>query len=94
VPVAYHAEGFDDEVCRHFGLQPPTPDLGNWLHIVRRIREPEGEVPIAVVGKYTALLDAYKSLAEALAHGGIANNAKVNLELDRFARSSSARPAR
>jgi CTP synthase len=79
VPVAYHAEGFDDEVCRHFGLQPPTPDLGNWLHIVRRIREPEGEVSIAVVGKYTSLLDSYKSLAEALAHGGIANNAKVHL---------------
>jgi CTP synthase len=79
VPVAYHAEGFDDEVCRHFGLQPPAPDLANWLHIVRRIREPEGEVSIAVVGKYTSLLDSYKSLAEALTHGGIANNAKVNL---------------
>jgi CTP synthase len=79
VPVAYHAEGFDDEVCRHFGLAPPAPDLANWQRIVRRIREPEGEVSIAVVGKYTSLLDSYKSLAEALTHGGIANNVRVHL---------------
>jgi CTP synthase len=79
VPVAYHAEGFDDEVCRHFGLNPPPPDLANWRHIVQRIREPEGEVSIAVVGKYTSLLDSYKSLAEALTHGGIANNVRVRL---------------
>jgi len=79
VPIAYHAEGFDDEVCRHFGLQPKSPELSNWQRVVRRIRDPEGEVSIAVVGKYTSLLDSYKSLAEALTHGGVANNVRVKL---------------
>ena len=79
VTGAYHAEGFDDEVCRHFGLNVPAPNLKNWDDTVDRIRHPEGEVNIAIVGKYTSLLDAYKSLAEALRHGGIANNQKVNL---------------
>ncbi len=79
VPIAYHAEGFDTEVCRHFGLAPLEPNLAGWQRIVERVRAPEGEVSIAVVGKYTSLLDSYKSLAEALAHGGIANNARVNL---------------
>src|SRR6185369_5414776 len=79
VPIAYHAEGFDDEVCRHFGLAPKAPELTNWQRVVRRIRDPEGEVSIAIVGKYTSLLDSYKSLAEALTHGGIANNVRVKL---------------
>ncbi len=79
VPVAYHGQGFDTEVCRHFGLEAKEPDLSGWHHIVSRVRAPEGEVSIAVVGKYISLLDSYKSLAEALAHGGIANNARVNL---------------
>jgi CTP synthase len=79
VPVAYHLQGFDTEVCKHFGLTSREPDLGRWHHIVERVRAPEGEVSIAVVGKYTSLLDSYKSLAEALVHGGIANNARVNL---------------
>ena len=79
VPGAYHAEGYDDEVLRHFGLNAPAPDLSKWDAVVSRIRQPEGEVNIAIVGKYISLLDAYKSLAEALRHGGIANNAKVNL---------------
>jgi CTP synthase len=79
VPIAYHAEGFDDEVCRHFGLAPKAPELSNWQRVVRRIRDPEGEVSIAIVGKYTSLLDSYKSLAEALTHGGIANNVRVRL---------------
>ena len=79
VTGAYHAEGFDDEVCRHFGLNVPAPNMKNWDDTVDRIRHPEGEVNIAIVGKYTSLLDAYKSLAEALRHGGIANNQKVNL---------------
>ncbi|MFN8758583.1 MAG: CTP synthase, partial [Tagaea sp.] len=79
VPIAYHREGFDREVLRHFGLPQPEPDLARWSHIVKRITEPEGEVEIAIVGKYTNLLDAYKSLAEALAHGGIANNVRVKL---------------
>jgi CTP synthase len=79
VPVAYHAHGFDREVCRHFGLDARDPDLKRWGDIVARIRKPEGAVTIAVVGKYTHLPDSYKSLAEALAHGGISNNVGVKL---------------
>ncbi|TWT10691.1 CTP synthase [Reyranella sp. CPCC 100927] len=81
VPVAYHAQGYDREVCRYFGLAyEDEPKLDHWRGLVRRVREPEGKVTIAVVGKYTVLLDAYKSLGEALTHGGIANNVKVHLE--------------
>jgi len=80
VPISYHEQGLDDEVCRHFGLDAPAPDLSRWETITERVIRPEGEVTIAVVGKYTGLLDAYKSLSEALAHGGIANNVKVNLK--------------
>ena len=80
VPTSYHEQGLDDQVCRHFGLDAPLPDLAPWREIVARRTKPEGEVTIAVVGKYTGLLDAYKSLAEALAHGGIANNVHVNVE--------------
>jgi CTP synthase len=80
VPVSYHEQGLDEQVCKHFGLtDAPKPDLTRWKEIVERVREPEGEVTIAVVGKYTSLLDSYKSLAEALAHGGIANNVRVKL---------------
>jgi CTP synthase len=80
VPISYHEEGLDEQVCKHFGLTdaPPT-DLTRWQRIVERIRYPEGEVTIAVVGKYTSLLDSYKSLGEALQHGGIANKVKVHL---------------
>jgi CTP synthase len=81
VPIAYHAEGLDRVVLRHFGLDvSQEPDLSRWTDIMERIRKPEGEVRIAVVGKYTALLDSYKSLSEALTHGGIANNVRVNLD--------------
>ncbi|HZT90168.1 MAG TPA: CTP synthase [Stellaceae bacterium] len=80
VPGAYHAEGFDREVCAHFGLAAREPDLSRWDEIVNHIRKPEGEVTIAVVGKYTHLPDSYKSLAEAMTHGGIANNVKVRLD--------------
>jgi CTP synthase len=80
VPGAYHAEGFDREVCAHFGLAAPEPDLARWDAIVNRIRRPEGEVTIAIVGKYTHLRDSYKSLAEAMTHGGIANNVRVKLD--------------
>ena len=79
VPRAYHAQGLDDEVLRHFRLDGREPDLGSWDEIVRRVRQPDGAVTIGVVGKYTSLLDAYKSLAEALAHGGIANDVKVKI---------------
>jgi CTP synthase len=80
VPLAYHAEGLDDEVLAAFGIDAPQPDLTRWEDINRTIARHEGEVTIAIVGKYTALKDAYKSLVEALRHGGIANTVKVNLE--------------
>ena len=81
VPLAYHAEGLDTEVLRIFGIpQQAAPDLSRWHHIVDTLRNPEGEVTIAIVGKYTGLKDAYKSLIEALVHGGIANRVKVNLD--------------
>lgn len=80
VPVSYHEQGFDEQVLSYFNL--PTvqkPDLSPWKRIVETVREPEGEVTIAIVGKYTSLLDSYKSLSEALAHGGLANKVKVKL---------------
>lgn len=81
VPLAYHKEGFDDEVLAAFGIEAaPAPKLDRWQGIVNRIKNPEGEVNIAVVGKYTVLKDAYKSLIEALVHGGIANNVRVKIE--------------
>jgi CTP synthase len=80
VPIGYHAEGFDTEVLLHFKLDArKEPKLDIWKDIVKRIREPDGEISIAVVGKYTDLPDAYKSLSEALTHGGIANNVRVRL---------------
>jgi CTP synthase len=79
VPISYHGEGLDEQVLKYFGLSAKTPDLSAWMKILHTINHPEGEVTIGVVGKYTALLDSYKSLAEALTHGGIANNVKVNL---------------
>jgi len=81
VPKAYHEEGLDKEVLKSFGLEyEPAPLLEKWEKISRRIHNPEGEATIAIVGKYTGLKDAYKSLTEALIHGGIANKAKVNIE--------------
>lgn len=81
VPSAYHEAGLDTEVLAAFGIEPaPEPDLARWKRIETGIRNPEGTVTIAVVGKYTGLKDAYKSLIEALAHGGIANNVRVNLD--------------
>ena len=81
VPRAYHHEGLDKEVLEIFGFKDVRePDLGRWTEIMSRLTQPEGEVNIAVVGKYTGLLDAYKSLQEALVHGGIANKVKVNLD--------------
>jgi len=81
VPEAYHGAGLDNEVLAAFGIEPKVaPDLGRWKLINDRIRNPEGQVTIAIVGKYTGLKDAYKSLIEALSHGGIANKVKVNLD--------------
>ncbi len=81
VPLAYHKEGLDEQVLDAFGITgAPAPDLSRWESIVHSLFNPEGEVTIAIVGKYTVLKDAYKSLIEALVHGGIANGVKVNLE--------------
>ena len=81
VPLAYHAEGLDREVLASFGIETAAePALRRWQEIVRTIHNPEGAVTIAIVGKYTGLKDAYKSLSEALAHGGIANGVKVDLD--------------
>ncbi len=82
VPLAYHAEGMDTEVLAAFGMDDgaKAPDISGWQQISERIHAPEGEVTIAVVGKYTGMKDAYKSLIEALTHGGIANRVKVNLD--------------
>ena len=81
VPTSYHKEGLDIEVLKAFDLaHSEAPDLSRWHDIVDRIKNPEGEVTVAVVGKYTGLRDAYKSLNEAIAHGGIANRVKVNVE--------------
>ncbi len=81
VPMAYHKEGLDSEVLAAFGIEPaPKPRMEPWQGVAHRIHNPEGEVSIAVVGKYTGLKDAYKSLIEALSHGGIANRVKVKLD--------------
>ncbi len=81
VPLQYHAEGLDFEVLRAFGITPGlAPDLRRWEDILDRQQNPEGEVTIGVVGKYVGLQDAYKSLNEALVHGGLANRVKVNIQ--------------
>ncbi|MGE0251531.1 MAG: CTP synthase [Dongiaceae bacterium] len=81
VPVRYHEEGLDKEVMNYFGIaNAKAPDLSRWQQILDRIDRPDGEVRIAVVGKYTSVKDSYKSLIEALAHGGIANRVKVNVD--------------
>ena len=82
VPLAYHAEGLDREVLAAFGIEagPEPLDLSRWRRISERVKAPESEVTIAIVGKYTGLKDAYKSVIEALNHGGIANNVRVNLD--------------
>ena len=82
VPLSYHEQGFDTEVCRHFGLplREGQPDLSVWQRIAETAARPEGTVRIAIVGKYTSLPDSYKSLAEALTHGGLANVVAVELE--------------
>ena len=81
VPLAYHQEGLDEEVLAAFGIDPaPKPRMERWQEVSDRIHNPEGEVTIAIVGKYTGLKDAYKSLTEALSHGGMANRVRVKLD--------------
>jgi CTP synthase len=80
-PIAYHQAGLDTELLKVFGLDDaPAPDLSRWRSVVERVRNPEGEVRIAVVGKYMQVKDSYKSLSEALVHGGLANNVKVHMD--------------
>ncbi|MZR30463.1 CTP synthase [Sneathiella litorea] len=96
VPLSYHKEGFDEQVLKAFGItDAPKPDLSKWENIVDRVLHPEGEVNVAVVGKYIELQDAYKSLTESLIHGGIANKVRVNInwvESEQF-ESGSVSPA-
>ena len=81
VPLQYHREGLDEEVLRGFGITDASaPDLSAWNDVTDRYFNPEGEVTIGVVGKYVGLPDAYKSLNEALVHGGLANRVKVNIK--------------
>ena len=79
VPLAYHEQGLDTEICRHFGLDDKEPDLSRWQGINHAMNNPEGEVNVTIVGKYVSLQDSYKSLTEALTHGGIANRQKVKV---------------
>jgi CTP synthase len=80
VPLMLHDEGLDHLISKKFRLSPNDPDLSLWRDIARKIKDPLHEVTIAIVGKYTGLKDSYKSLMEALIHGGIANDARVNLQ--------------
>jgi CTP synthase len=81
VPLDYHAQGLDAEVLDVFGLdEAPAPDLSRWETISHTLSNPDGEVNIAIVGKYTGLTDAYKSLVEALVHGGVANTVRVRFD--------------
>ncbi|MAI89420.1 CTP synthase [Ponticaulis sp.] len=82
VPLSYHNEGLDSEVLHHFGMKgAPLPDFSKWNSISDKLRKPDGEVRIGLVGKYTVLPDAYKSVMEALHHGGLANNVRVKIDL-------------
>jgi CTP synthase len=81
VPIAYHEVGLDTQVLKVFGIEnAPPPDLTRWQKVVERVRTPEGAVRIAIVGKYMQVKDSYKSLSEALVHGGLANNVKVHVD--------------
>ena len=81
VPMAYHTAGLDREVLAAFGIEPaPKPNMTRWNEVTERLRRTDGDVTIAIVGKYTGMKDAYKSLIEALTHGGLANRVSVHLD--------------
>ena len=80
VPLFLHQEKFDEKVIHHFQLKSKEPDLSNWKTLVRRLKKPETEIVIGLVGKYVHLRDSYQSLHEALVHGGLANKAKVHIK--------------
>jgi CTP synthase len=79
IPLAFHEQGFDEKVLQRFGFERATPDLAGWREMVQRIVNPHERVRIAVVGKYTDFVDSYKSVQEALIHGGIANDVGVDI---------------
>ena len=95
IPLAFSAQGLDTLVCRRLGLDAPAPDLSRWRELVRRVVEPRGRAPrIAVVGKYTDYVDSYKSVQEALVHGGVAHDVGVDVDWissDRFSSLETAR---
>ncbi len=80
VPLVFHREGLDDIVSKLLGLEPRPTNLARWEEVVKRVKAPSARTKIAVVGKYIELKDSYKSLSEALAHGGIANDARVEVQ--------------
>ena len=80
VPIVFHQEGLDDKIVEKLNIWTGRPKLKGWERIIKKIKHPRFETTIAVVGKYVTLIESYKSLTEALIHGGIANDAKVNLK--------------
>jgi CTP synthase len=94
IPLSFREQGFDDKVLQKFGLERPAPDLGPWREMVDRVVAPHNRVKIAVVGKYTDFVDSYKSVQEALIHGGIANDVGVDISWvssDSFADGANAK---
>jgi CTP synthase len=94
IPLAFHEQGFDARVCQRLGLQTREPDLSAWRELVRRVVQPRSSVRVAVVGKYTDYVDSYKSVQEALIHGGIGNDVGVDIDWlssDRFTDGAKAR---
>ena len=94
IPLRFRDQGFDDKVLQKFGLERPAPDLGPWREMVQRVVNPHDRVRIAVVGKYTDFVDSYKSVQEALIHGGIANDVGVDISWvssDSFTDAAAAR---
>jgi CTP synthase len=94
IPLAFREQGFDDKVLQKFGIERPAPDLAPWREMVQRVVQPHERVKIAVVGKYTDFVDSYKSVQEALIHGGIANDVGVDiawLSSDSFTDAAAAR---
>jgi len=80
VPIVFHQEGLDEKIVEKLNIWTGRPNLRGWERIIKKIKHPRFETTIAVVGKYVSLVESYKSLTEALVHGGIANDAKVNLK--------------
>ena len=94
IPLSFAEQGMDERVVQRLGLETPAPDLSTWRSMVQRVMQPSDQVKIAVVGKYTALVDSYKSVQEALIHGGIANDIGVQIDWissDQFADPATAR---